>query len=149
MSFTKGLISSAIVSAALVGLTSTAQASTATVSSSKTISKTASSWASKSTKYGSFGAGHEAGYTLYSNDTGSSKYESVYAKVSGALFGTSFDMASVSAKASAGLSTSVTETYTLEVLSKDILNVSSVAPSSPHAVTVDIPVTRSRRWSRR
>jgi trimeric autotransporter adhesin len=139
MSFTKRFLTTALVSAAFAGFTGSARASVATVSSSKTISKTASSWASKNTKYGSFGAGYEAGYTLYSNDTGSSKYESVYAKVSGALFGKSFDMASVSAKASAGLSTSVTENYTLGVLSRDILNITSVAPSSPHAVTVDIP----------
>jgi hypothetical protein len=105
----KGLFTLAIVSGALAGMAGTAHATTATtVSGSMTISNTATSWASKSTRYGDFGAGYSAGYTLYSNDTGSSEYESVDASVSGKLFGKSFSMAEVYAKASAGLSTSVT-----------------------------------------
>lgn len=62
----KGLFTLAIVAAALAGTAGTARATTSTtVSGSKTISNIASSWASKNTKHGEFGAG----YTLFSNDT--------------------------------------------------------------------------------
>ncbi len=113
MSFTKGILASAVVSATLVGIAGTAQATTATVSSSKTITKTSSSSASKKTRYGTFGAGYSAGYTLYSNDTGTSKYESANATITATLFSKDFTLAKATGKLSAGTSTSVTKDYVL------------------------------------
>jgi hypothetical protein len=124
MSFTKGFLTSAIVSATLVGMAGTAQATTATVSSSKTITKSSSSSASKKTKYGGFGAGYSAGYTLYSNDTGSSKYESANASITATLFDKDFTLAKAYGKLSAGTSTSVTKDYVLTAAGIDFATVS-------------------------
>lgn len=137
----RGLLTSAAVSAAFTGMAGTARASVATVSGSKTISKTSTSTTTKSTKYGSFGAGYTADYTLYSNDTGSSKYQSAEAKATATLFGTGFDMVGIYGKASAGLSTTATTDYVFTVLgvSAKTGTSSTIASGAWGSVGLDIP----------
>ena len=135
----QGLFTLAIASAAFAAMAGTAHATTSTtVSGSKTVSNTATSWTGKNTKYGEFGAGYSVGYTLYSNDTGSSKYESVSASSSAKLFGESFSLLDATAKASAGLSSSVSGSYSVKIAGATVGYASSLALSSS-SLSLDIP----------
>lgn len=136
----KGLFMAATASTALAGAAGTARATTTTTVSSTPIpiGNVASSWAGKSTKYGEFGAGYSASYALSSNDTGSSKYESVGVAATAKLFGAPIELVDISAKASAGLSSSVTGSYVVKIAGITTYNISSVALSSS-SLSVSMP----------
>lgn len=109
--------------AALATTAGTARATT-TVSNSADVTKTnaASDWASKSTSFGSFGAGYSASWTFYSKSDGTSMYEKAEASASGQLFGAKFSMVDLWAMASSGTSSTVTGSYELDILGKQILS---------------------------
>ncbi|MEP7122706.1 MAG: hypothetical protein ABJE95_17410 [Byssovorax sp.] len=137
----RGLLTSAVVSASLTAMAGTARASVATVSGTKTISKTATSTTTKSTKYGSFGAGYTADFTMFSNDTGSSKSQSAEAKASATLFGTGFDMVGISATASSGLTSTAKADYVFTVLGASLKTGTSATISSGAwgTLAIDVP----------
>ena len=112
--------------AALAALATTAGTARATtvVANAADVTKTnaASDWASKSTSFGSFGAGYAASWTFYSKTDGTSMYEKAEASASGQLFGAKFSMVDLWAQASSGTSSTVAGAYELDILGKQILS---------------------------